>query len=88
MIFVRCGEDSCFESAYFIMKDGAVCENNSDGDLLAEAEKIINDRLLKSEKDKNEKKQKGDKKSFRVFIPFAAGAATVGSAAGLIWLFL
>ena len=87
MIFVRCGEESCFESAYFIMKNSAAGEGTSEGDLLAEAEKIINESLVKSEKNGKNKKQKGEKKSFRVLIPFAAGA-TVGSAAGLIWLFL
>ena len=87
MIFVKCGEESCFESAYFIMKNGVSDKEPSDGDLLAEAEKIINNSLLKSEKDKRSKKQRGGNKKFRVFIPFAAGA-TVGSAAGLIWLFI
>ena len=87
MIFVRCGEESCFESAYFIMRNGASDERRSEGDLLAEAEKIINESLVKSEKNGKNKRQKGEKKSFRALIPFAAGA-TVGSAAGLIWLFL
>ena len=87
MIFVRCGEESCFESAYFIMKNSAAGEGTSEGDLLAEAEKIINESLVKSEKNGKNKKQKGEKKSFRVLIPFAAGA-TFGSVAGLIWLFL
>ena len=89
MIFVKCDRDSSFESAYFIMKSDAVVEGCPEGDLLAEAEKIINNSLMNYEKDGKKKRQrriKSEKKGHRALIPFAAGA-TVGSAAGLIWLF-
>ena len=87
MVVVKCGEDSCFESAYFIMKNGTSDAETSDGDLLTEAQKIINNSLLKNEKVKKKNKPDDEKKRFRALLPFAAGA-TVGSAAGLIWLFL
>ena len=84
MIIVRCGADSRFESAYFIMKNDTVCD---EGDLLSEAERIINNGSSDGEKTKPSIKQKGEKKPLRGLIPFAAGA-TVGSAAGILLFFL
>ena len=84
MIIVRCGADSRFESAYFIMKNDVACD---DGDLLSEAERIINSSASGDEKTKPAPKQKGEKKPMRGLIPFAAGA-TVGSVAGILLFFL
>ena len=84
MIFVRCGADSSFESAYFIMKDDA---GGDEGDLLSEAEKIIKSSASGNEKTRPSKKQKDEKKPLRGIIPFAAGA-TLGSAAGILLFFL
>lgn len=89
MIAVKGGEGDLFETAYFILKDGHSGDVISENDMLLEAEKIIEKSLLSSEGSKNgdKKNKKSEKNRSKAIIPFAAGA-TVGSAIGLLWLFL
>ena len=90
MIAVSGSDDDIFETAYFILKDERAGEGVSDNDMLLEAEKIIEKSLLNSECAKNEGKRRGkgsEKNKTKAIIPFAAGA-TLGSAIGLLWLFL
>ena len=88
MIVVKGGNEDIFETVYFILKDR--CSENivSDNDMLIEAEKIIEKNLMVNEDSKSKiKNNRSKKKRSKAIIPFAAGA-TVGSAVGLLLLFL
>ena len=91
MIAVKGEDNDIFETAYFILKDSCGEVNMTESDILLEAEKIIEKSLLSNEiasSSKKKRKNKGsEKKGSRSILPFAAGA-TVGSAVGLLWLFL
>lgn len=82
-VVVSGGAESIFETAYFILKP--VAEGAEESDILREANRLIEDKTLPA---KGRKFRKEGKKAHRSpVLPFAAGAA-VGSAAGLLWLFL
>ena len=91
MIAVKGEEKDIFETAYFILKDSCSEINMPESNILLEAEKIREKSLLNNENlsssEKKRKNKDSEKKSSRSLLPFAAGA-TVGSAVGLLWLFL
>ena len=88
MIMVKGEEDSPFEMAYFVLKsDPRVCDIG-ESDILAEANRIVEAKTLSHDGVKVRKNKKDtSEKNKKVMIPFAAGAA-VGSAVGLLWLFI
>ena len=88
MIMVKGDEESPFEMAYFVIKSDPRSSEIGENDILAEANKIVEAKTIceggvkvrKNKKDTAERNKKA-------VIPFAAGAA-VGSAVGLLWLFI
>ena len=88
VIMVNGDGNSLFETAYFILKNDLCQRTCGEDDMINEANRIIEERMIfPIENDKKGRKKKGDKKCGRVVIPFAAGTA-IGSAVGLLWLFL
>lgn len=88
VIMVKGGCESPFESAYFIMKDSVDECVYTEGDMISEAERIISHSAVNKEKAKSgSSHNNNEKKRSKALIPFAVGTA-VGSAAGLIWLFI
>jgi hypothetical protein len=88
MIAVNGGNGDIFETAYFILKDECKFDEISENDMLLEAERIIEKSLIDNENVKSKNKNKrSEKNKSKAILPFAAGA-TVGSAVGLLWLFL
>ena len=87
MIMVKGEAESPFEMAYFVLR-GEVSGDACESDILAEACRIVEEKTLSSggvrlKRGKNEVKEKNKK----AILPFAAGTA-LGSAIGLLWLFL
>ena len=78
VIVVRGEDENMFEYAYFVLKSGEKFDRVGEDDMIAEANRIIEN----SEGKKNKEKDKT-----MMIIPFSVGAA-LGSLAGLLWLFL
>ena len=94
VILVKGDEESIFECAYFVLKNGDEPFKMSDEDMVAEANKIIEAsnpecaiKINENDKKTCKKSKNTDKTGKKIIIPFSIGAA-VGSAAGLLWLFL
>ena len=86
VVFVKGEEEGMFECAYFVLKALPKYEKYNEDDMVAEAMKIIEERVRKDVKIRN-KEKKGGAENKKIIIPFSVGAA-VGSLAGLFWLFL
>ena len=84
VIVVKGDDESMFECAYFVLKNDKNHDSPSEGDMIAEADKIIRESGQITNKKATEKEKKDYKKSF---IPFSVGAL-IGSVIGLLWLFL
>ena len=88
MIMVKGDEESPFEMAYFVLKSDPRSSEIGESDILAEANKIVEAKTLSEGGVKVRKtKKEAAEKTKKIAIPFAAGAA-VGSAVGLLWLFV
>ena len=86
-VVVRGGEDSMFEYALFVLKNEERYGQCKEEDMIAEDNRIIEENeQIRTVKTKI-KDQKSEKDRKKIIIPFSVGAA-VGSAAGLIWLFV
>lgn len=87
VIVVKGEEENMFEYAYFILKNNLKYDRLGEVDMVSEANRIIEEsENMREAKIKSKDKSK-EKNSKKIIIPFSVGAA-VGSAAGLLWLFL
>ena len=60
MIIIKCGRDSPFESALFILKEGAEAQRADNG-ILAEAERLVESAFADAKAQRVDKKQKKKK---------------------------
>ena len=87
VIVVKGEEENMFEYAYFVIKNDLKYDRLGEGDMVSEANRIIEaNEGVREMKIKNKGKNK-DKKGKNIIIPFSIGAAA-GSLAGLLWLFI
>ena len=86
-VVVRGGEDGMFEYALFVLKNDEKYMQCKEDDMVAEAVRIIEENEKVKTASTKIKDQKIEKDRKKIIIPFSVGAA-VGSAAGLIWLFI
>ena len=87
VIVVKGDEESMFECAYFVLKNDKNHDNPSEGDMIAEADKIIRQSCRINDKKCNENSEKKPKEYKKIAIPFSVGAL-VGALLGLLWLLL
>ena len=88
MIMVKGDDESPFEMAYFVLKSDLRANDLGENDILAEANKIVEAKTFSAAGTRARRsKNDGSEKNKKVIIPFAAGTA-LGSAIGLLWLFL
>ena len=86
-VVMRGGEESMFEYALFVLKNDEKYIQCKEEDMVAEAVRIIEENEKVKTASTKIKDQKIEKDRKKIIIPFSVGAA-VGSAAGLIWLFI
>ncbi len=87
VIVVKGEEENMFEYAYFVLKNDLKYDRLCEGDMVSEANKIIEASDDTRERKIKSKSKNKDKNGKKIIIPFSVGAA-VGSAAGLLWLFI
>ena len=86
-VVMRGDEESMFEYALFVLKNDEKYMQCKEEDMVAEAVRIIEENEKVKTASTKIKDQKIEKDRKKIIIPFSVGAA-VGSAAGLIWLFI
>ena len=87
VIVVKGDDESIFESAYFVLKNGPKYDNFSEGDMVEEADRIIRESGQIKDKKSDKKDEKKEKNYKKIIVPFSIGTA-LGSLLGLLWLFL
>ena len=89
VIVVKGDDESVFECAYFVLKNSPESLNCKEEDMVAEANRIIEENEGKKEikNVKNDKKTDKENDRKKIIIPFSVGAA-LGSAVGIAFLFL
>ncbi len=86
ILYVVGGENSVFETAYFVLREGhdSCCLGGED--ILREAERIISERLPEAKK--KQRMREKVKKTFGILIGAISGALAGGGAVSLIWLLM
>ena len=86
ILYVVGGENSVFESAYFVLREDNDSHCLGGDDILKEAERIISERLPEAKK--KQRKREKFKKAIGITVGALSGALAGGGVVSILWLIL